>query len=196
MMATVQPSISDAPVDWDAGVLKALYELVFSVPDREVAGVLVGMPPAVSGTGLPFVRAAIPATQGFVPGQASLFVHQTWSQVHGTMARYYAGLEAVGWYVSRPGRGTGLTEADILNHRRWFARSDQILLVVDSLNHKAAVYAWSGAQLVRVTEGAVSRRYTRPPRPGFPIAGLGLLAVLGMTIGIIAFVIAQAMGGQ
>jgi len=195
MMATVQPSIAEAPVDWDAGVLKALYELVFSMPDREVAGVLVGVPPEGNATGLPFVRAAIPATHGFMPGQASLFVHQTWAHVHATMARYYAGLEAVGWYVSRPGQGTGLTEADILNHRRWFARPDHVLLVVDSLSHQAAVYAWSGGQLVRVTEGAVARRYTRPPRPGFPLAGVGLLAVLGVAIGIIAFVIAQALGG-
>lgn len=194
-MATVQPSIADAPVDWDDGVLKALYELVFSMPDREVAGVLVGVPPAGSGTGLPFVRAAIPATQGFVPGQSSLFVHQTWAYVHQTMARHYQGLEAVGWYVSRPRQGTGLTEADMLNHRRWFARPDQVLLVVDSAAHRAAVYAWADGQLVRVTEGAVARRYTRPPRPSFPFAGVGVLAMLGVAIGVIAFIIAQALGG-
>jgi len=194
-MVTAQPSIADAPVDWDAGVLKALYELVFSMPDREVAGVLVGVPPAGSETGLPVVRAAIPATQGFMPGQASLFVHQTWAQLHATIARHYPGLEAVGWYVSRPGQGTGLTDADILNHRRWFARPGQVLLVVDSVSHRAAVYAWSGGELVCVTEGPVARRYTRPPRPGLPLAGVGLLAVLGIAIGIIAYVIAQALGG-
>ncbi len=195
MMATVQPSIVDAPVDWDAGVLKALYELVFSTPDRELAGVLVGVPSAGSETGLPLIRAAIPATQGFMPGQASLFVHQTWAQVHATMARYYGGLEAVGWYVSRPGQGTGLTESDVLNHQRWFARRDQVLLVVDSLSHHAALYAWSNGRLVRVTEGAVARRYTRPPRPGLPVAGIGLLAVLGIAIGIVAFLVAQVLGG-
>jgi hypothetical protein len=195
MRATVQPAVADAPIDWDAGVLKALYGLVFSMPDREVAGVLVGVPPAGTETGLPFIRAAIPATQGYMPGQASLFLHQTWAQVHATMARHYAGLEAVGWYVSRAGQGTGLTEADVLNHRRWFARPDQVLLVVDSLTHHAAVYAWSGGQLVQLTEGAVARRYTRPPRSGFPLAGVGLLVVLGVALGIVAFVIAQALGG-
>src|SRR5438105_1623989 len=107
-MPTVQASLADAPVEWDAGLLKALYELVFSAPDRELAGVLVGVPSEESSSGMPFIRAAIPATQGFIPGQASLFVHQTWAQIHATMGRHYPGLETVGWYVSRPGQGIGL----------------------------------------------------------------------------------------
>jgi len=38
------------PAEWDSELLKALYELVFSSTDREVAGVLVGSP---SGGRLP-----------------------------------------------------------------------------------------------------------------------------------------------
>jgi hypothetical protein len=194
-MAAASLSTADPPVEWDDGLLKVLYGLVFSAPDREVAGVLVGVPPEGSRTGLPLVRAAIPATQGFIVGQAALFVHQTWAQVHATMARHYPGLETVGWYVSRPGQGTALTQADALNHRRWFSRPDQILFVVDSTAHRAAIYAWGSGRLVKVTEGPIARRYTRPPRPRFPVAGISLLAVLGVALGAIGFIVAQALGG-
>jgi proteasome lid subunit RPN8/RPN11 len=176
-------------------LLKALYELVFSVTDREVAGVLVGSTGESSESGLPVVRAAIPATEGFLPGQAALFTHQTWAHVHHTMARHYSGLEAVGWYLSRPGRGTTLTEADAANHVRWFGRGDRILLAVDSRSHRAAIYTLTGQRLVRVTEGPVARRYSRPPKPGVPAAGLALLSVVGVALGLMAFVIAQAIGG-
>ncbi len=195
----VDTSTSTAPVEtqaeWDSRVLATLYRLVFATPDRELAGVLVGSSPVGAGGGLPVIRAAIPATQAFLPGQAALFSHHTWAQVYDAMARHYGGLEAVGWYVSRPGQGTGLTEADVANHGRWFSRPDQILLVVDSRSHRAAIYVWSGRGLVRLTEGPVARRYTRPPRASFPYAGVSLLSVIGMAAGAIAFLVSQALGG-
>jgi hypothetical protein len=194
-MPSAPPSVADAPVEWDHGLLKVLYGLLFSAPDRELAGVLVGVPPEGSHAGLPLVRAAIPATQGFIPGRAALFVHQTWAQVHQAMARHYQGLETVGWYVSRPGQGTGLTEVDVLNHRRWFSRPDQVLFVADSISHRAAVYAWASGRLVQVTEGPVAPRYTQPPRLRFPVAWISLLTVPGFALGAIAFIVAQALGG-
>lgn len=196
-MVDTEPSTVavEPPAEWDSKVLAALYQLAFATPDREVAGVLVGSVREGPRGGLPVVQAAIPATQGFAPGQAALFSHQTWAQVYDAMARHYRGLEAVGWYVSRPGQGTGLTDADIANHGHWFSRRDQILLMVDSRSHRAAIYVWSGRGLVRLTEGPVARRYTRPARPGFPYAGVSLLSVVGMAAGAIAFLVSQVIGG-
>jgi hypothetical protein len=193
-MVASHPATLETPAEWDSELLRALYRLVFSAPDREVAGALVGSPPDGSAGDLPVVRAAIPATQGFAPGQASLFGHEIWAAIHDAMARHYEGLETVGWYVSRPGRGTEPTEADVANHRRWFARPEQVLLVVDSRSHRAAIYGWSAAGLVRYTEGPVARRYTRPAKPGFPLAALALLAVIGVVIGALAFLVVQAIG--
>jgi hypothetical protein len=186
-------SETDQPVRWESDLLRALYELVFSAPDREVAGMLVGIP----GTGnrFPMVRAAIPATEGYAPGQASVFAHQTLAQVHATMARHYQQLEVVGWYVSRPGAGVGLTEADTINHARWFARPDQILLVVDSQSHQVAIYVWRDQQLIQLTSGVIARRRDRPAPARFPAAALTLLIIIGIALGAIAFVIAQAFGG-
>src|SRR5450755_1427903 len=107
-MSFANPSIGEAASSWDSELLSALYTLMFSSPDREVAGVLVGQS-ADATRRMPLVRAAIPAAHGFATGQASAFAHQTWAQVHAEMARYYPDLESVGWYVSRPGHGVGLT---------------------------------------------------------------------------------------
>jgi hypothetical protein len=191
----MQPSsaVADSPADWDSEVLRALYQLVFAAPDRELAGVLVGS--SDSGSGLPVVRAAIPATQGFAPGDASMFAYVTWAHVHAAMARYYPGLDTVGWYISRPGNGTGLRPEDLANQRRWFDRSGQILLVVDSLSHRAALYGYHDGRLTALTEGPVARRYTHPPRPRYPVAGVGVLAVSGVAFGAFSFLIAQALGG-
>lgn len=194
-MQSSEAALAEPAPDWDSELLYALYQLVFSSPDREVAGVLVGSPADQSETGLPVVRAAIPATQSFVPGEASMFAYMTWAHVHEAMARYYAGLETVGWYVSRPGRGTGLTPQDVANHARWFGRPGQILLVVDSLSHRAALYGYGPGGLVPLTEGPVARRYTHPAKPRFPLAATGVLAVAGATCGALVFLIAQALGG-
>jgi hypothetical protein len=141
------------------------------------------------------VRGAVPATQGFAPGEAARFGHQTWAQVHATIARHYPGLETVGWYVSRPGHGTALSREDVVNHTRWFSRPDQMLLIVDSRTYQAAVYVWIAGQLTRVTEGPVARRYIRASRLRFPLAGVGLLLVLGVTIGAISFLVGHVIGG-
>jgi hypothetical protein len=111
------------------------------------------------------------------------------------MAKHYRDLHTVGWYVSRPGAGTELTEADALNHARWFARAGQILLVVDSRTHQAALYAWASDRLTLVTTGPIARRYSRAKRLTFPVAGVGLLIVLGVALGAVSFIFAQALGG-
>lgn len=194
-MSTTLPPTAPAAVEWNSGVLRALYELTFAEPDREVAGVLVGLASPQSPTGMPLVRAAIPVTQGFMPGQASLFIHETWVQVHKTMARHYPRLATVGWYVSRPGNGIGLTEADQLNHSRWFGHSGQVLLLVDSVAHRAAVYGWSANRLALLSDGTVARRDTGLHRRAIPVAAIVMLIIIGAALGAVAFTLAQALGG-
>jgi len=80
--------------------------------------------------------AAIPATEGFVPGQAAMFEHHVWARVTATMARHYSarGRRLV---CEQTRSGTKPTDADVLTHQRWFARPDQILMTVDSTAHEA-----------------------------------------------------------
>jgi proteasome lid subunit RPN8/RPN11 len=181
----------DTTPGWESGVLASLYRVAFATPDREVAGVLVGIPGSDGHP--PTVQAVVPAAEGIEVGQASRFTHQTWSVIHSTMARHYAGLEVVGWYLSRPGMGTELIEADIANHQRWFDSPKQVLLTLDSRAHRGALYQSLPQGLVRLHEGPVARRHTRPePPPGIGGA-VALLAVLGVALGALLFLVIQVL---
>jgi len=168
-----------------------LYEVAFSATDREMAGVLVGLPTV--GGGASSVQAVIPASHGHTPGQAAMFSHATWAYVHQTMARHYQGLEVVGWYVSRPGQGTTLLDADLVNHQRWFTRPDQVVLVFDSQTHRGSLYAWGAGGLAQIHEGPVTRRYARPERRRAPVGALCFLVALGAFLGAVSFLLIQTI---
>lgn len=178
-----------ASPDWDEGVLASLYQAAFATSDREVAGVLVGSPAAA---GAPQIRAVIPAAEGLQVGQAAQFTHQTWAHVHQAMADHYQGLEVVGWYLSRPGQGTGLTDADTANHHRWFGLPHQVLLMLDSRSLRGALYTPGPTGLVQVHEGPVARRYTNPAPSTGVAAAVALLVTIGVLLGAFVFAIAVA----
>lgn len=163
--------------EWEEGVLQALYEAAFSQPDAEIVGVLVGHP---SRTAMPpRIAAMIPASTARSPERAQLS-HEAWAYIHATMARYYTGLDILGWWVSRPGPNAGLDRPELDAAGESFARPDQFGFVFDSLHRQAALYGWQGARYVRIHEGPVPRRLTRPRkgntsplRPALTAFGVG-----------------------
>ena len=115
--------------EWDPGVLDALYEAAFSSPGSERIGVLVGAPSVTSAP--PRIAAMIPASTAEPPARAQLD-HAAWAYIHSTMARYYSGLDIVGWWVSRPGPDTELDPVDLDAARESFGRPTQFGFVFDS----------------------------------------------------------------
>jgi hypothetical protein len=169
---------SPAGPEWDEGVLEALYEAAFSEPGAEVVGVLVGRLSRTSTP--PRIAAMIPASTARFPERAQLN-HQAWAYIHATMARYYAGLDIVGWWVSRPGPDTELDRSELEAAGESFARPSQFGFVFDSHHRQAALYAWQDNRYVRVNEGPVPRRLTRttpgnarPLQPAVRAIGLGV----------------------
>lgn len=177
---------------WSGGVLESFYRVAFSRPDTEIAGLLVGR----SAHGAPaHIDAVIPLHEAGVLGAGAAFSHQGWSHAHELMARHYHGLEIVGWYVSRPGRGTALTPAEAADHHRWFPQPHQVALVLDSVSHRGALFAWHGGRLVERYEGPVERRYTRAPRPRAPWRGYTALTAAGAAAGAASYVLSvQVLG--
>ncbi len=163
--------------EWDAGVLEALYEAAFSQPGAEIVGVLVGQPSRTSVP--PRIAAMIPASAARFPQHAQLN-HEAWSYIHASMARYYAGLHIVGWWVSRPGPTAELDEMELAAAGESFARSSQFGFVFDSRHRMAALYGQSDGRYVRLHEGPVPRRLTRPHpsqgslRPALTAVGFGV----------------------
>ncbi|HST54700.1 MAG TPA: hypothetical protein VLJ42_02255 [Solirubrobacteraceae bacterium] len=168
---------------WEEGVLEALYEAAFSQPGAEIVGVLVG--PTLPAGVRPQIAAMIPASTTRFPHRAELG-HEAWAYIHSTMARYYSGLEIVGWWVSRPGTGTELDDAELVAAAELFAQPSQFGFVFDSRQRLAALYGWHTGRYVRLQEQPVPRRFTRPQQtggslsPAFAALGIGVaMGVLG-----------------
>lgn len=177
---------------WDEGVLQALYEAAFSQPGAEIVGVLVGHTSQTATP--PRIAAMIPASSARFPEHAQLD-HEAWSYIHATMARYYAGLEIVGWWVSRPGPDAALEHAELEAAGESFARPSQFGFVFDSQHRRAALYGLQEGRYVRVHEGPVPRRLTRPlTPPEHPLrAAIGAVG-LGAAMGLAGWLIAGKPG--
>lgn len=187
------PSLRDeVAADWSTGVLESFYRIAFSRPDAEVAGVLVGRP---SHGGAPRIEAVIPLSEAGMFGSSAAFSHEGWSYVHKTMARHYPGLEAVGWYVSRPGSGTELSMLEQQEHRRWFPQPYHVALVIDSTVFRGAVFGWQSGQLVELHEGPISMRHILPPHEGVPWGGYAVLVACGSVLGAGAYLLVSAAFG-
>jgi len=145
--------------EWDEGVLHSLYEAAFSQPGAEIVGVLVGAPSRTSMP--PRIAAMIPASTARFPERAQLN-HEAWAYIHSTMARYYAGLDIVGWWVSRPGPDASLELSELQAAGELFARPNQFGFVFDSRHRQAALYGWQDGRYVCIHQGPVPRRLTRP----------------------------------
>jgi hypothetical protein len=175
---TVGAGTSPPVPQWDEGVLQALYDAAFSKPGFEIVGVLVGYP---SPTSMPQrISAMIPASTARAPEHAQLN-HQAWAYIHSVMARYYAGLDIVGWWVSRPGPDTELGHAELEAAAESFARPNHFGFVFDSRHRRAALYGWHEGRYACIHEQLVPRRLTRAParvasplRPALAAFGLGL----------------------
>ncbi|MDX8152097.1 hypothetical protein SK069_10870 [Patulibacter brassicae] len=177
--------------DWGREMLRQLSAVALAAPDREVAGVLVGDRDADGA--ISSIGGMVEAAEGTQLGQAAMFGHDIWAAVRRKAQRRFAGLEVVGWYLSRPGYGTALLPADEHNHRTWFASGQQLLLLIDSRTLRGAMYLSDGQRLVCVHEGPIERRYLRPTRPGVPALAVGLLLILGAAIGTTASFLLAAL---
>jgi hypothetical protein len=177
---------------WDEGVLQALYDAAFSQPGAEVVGVLVGQTSRTSVP--PRIAAMIPASTARSPEPAQLD-HEAWSYIHATMARYYAGFEIVGWWMSRPGPGTALGQAELDAAGQSFAHPDQFGFVFDSQHRRAALYGWRDGGYVRLQEGVLPRRLTRPvPKQAGPLRAVFTAVGMGATIGLAGWLAAGKPG--
>jgi hypothetical protein len=178
--------------EWDVGVLGALYEAAFSKPGAEIIGVLVGVP---TQTNVPArISAMIPASSAQGPDHAQLD-HNAWAYIHSTMARYYTGLDILGWWVSRPGPDTHLDVLELQAAGEWFARPTQFGFVFDSAHRHAALYGWHDGTYTMIQEGPVPRRLTRPitSAGGAPQAAIATFA-LGVIAGVVGWLVAGQPG--
>lgn len=176
------------------GVREWIYDHVFSSLNAEVGGILVGH---VREDGSPLVTSIIPALEAEGGRSRVTFTHEAWSVIHATLDRDYPGEGILGWYHSHPGFGIFLSEHDLFIHRNFFARPEQIAIVVDPHAGSEGLFVWREGEVVKAGEESTMRPGERPeeveralagPAPTGPSRGVfALYWLLGMLAGILVW---------
>lgn len=133
----------------------AVIEHVFSSPDHEVGGVLVGrIVPADRET---VVVGAIAALEATSERASVTFTHDAWSTVHATLEREFPGQGIVGWYHSHPGFGIFLSDHDTFIQANFFSNEGQIAHVVDPQAGTEGLFGWREGDVRLIAERPTKR---------------------------------------
>jgi proteasome lid subunit RPN8/RPN11 len=173
------------------GVREQICNHVFSSLEAEVGGVLVGR---ARPDGSPRITGSIPALEAEGARSRVTFTHDAWSRIHEILDRDFPGQSILGWYHSHPGFGIFLSEHDLFIHRNFFARSEQIAVVVDPHSGREGVFVWQGGEIVKLAEDETLRPGERPAAvdtmaaPKRSLPAMGVYWLLGMLIGLLTWV--------
>lgn len=135
-------------------VQAAIYEHVFSHPDAEVGGVLVG---SRMGDGHSLVSGSVRANTARGDLTTLTFTHEAWEEIHATIEREHNGREIVGWYHSHPGHGIFLSGHDKFIHQNFFGDPACLALVIDPLDGREGLFGWRTGEIVHFWERETSR---------------------------------------
>jgi proteasome lid subunit RPN8/RPN11 len=155
MTTQVHPlTIDDIP----AQTREAIYDHVFSSPEIEVGGVLVG---AVDADGRARVHGMIAALEAEGARASVTFTHDAWERILAIQERDFPDSPViVGWYHSHPGFGIFLSEHDTFIHRNFFREPYQVAYVVDPSDGSEGLFGWRGAKIEEIDKGRASSRAT------------------------------------
>ncbi len=178
----------------DPAVRTEIYEHVFSSPDAEVAGVLVG-PPRDDGPVV--IEGRIEARDADNQVASVTFTHESWASIYEQLEREFTGLGIVGWYHSHPGFGIFLSDHDLFIHQNFFPGERQVAYVVDPLSAREGFFGWEDGEIEKLFEQPTARD---PTTRGGPPTGDGPGAVTGSRgartlVGVAALILVGAILG-
>ena len=153
------------------GVRERIYAHVFSSLEAEVGGVLIGH---LRDDGSPLVTDVIPALEAEGARARVTFTHEAWSTIHASLDRDHPDEEILGWYHSHPGFGIFLSDHDLFIHHNFFARPEQIAIVVDPHAGSEGLFVWRAGEVVKAGEEATGRQGERPEQIERALGGADL----------------------
>ncbi len=109
--------------------------------DAEVCGVLVGNLREDDEGAWVDVEAVIRGAAVRGGTRHVTFTQETWTAIHETLERDFAGRRIVGWYHTHPGFGVEFSDMDLFIQRNFFPLPTQLALVTDPLGGAVAVCA-------------------------------------------------------
>ncbi len=128
-------------------VQQQIDEFTASDTDRELGGVLLGIPEE-SDEGVHLsITAMLKAKKTAADKTALTFTHETWDQIHHEKDILYPELKIVGWFHSHPGHGVFLSNYDLFIQQIFFNLPWQVTYVVDPVNKEDGFFAWEGDEI-------------------------------------------------
>lgn len=128
---------------------------VFSSPEREVGGILVGR----LTDGEAVIEEVLPALAATSGSANVTFTHDVWETVHAALDRDFPEQRIVGWYHSHPRFGVFMSEYDVFAHKSFFSAPALVAVVVDPHAGEAGWFALRDD----LVEQVGSRRTDREP---------------------------------
>lgn len=124
----------------------SVYEHVYSSPDREVGGVLVG---ELINNNTLAITGVIPALDAVGGAAEVTFTHESWESIHRELDDRYPGKQIIGWYHSHPSFGIFLSDQDMFIHENFFSEWWQIAVVVDPIRNEEGFFFWRGGKVAQ-----------------------------------------------
>lgn len=128
-------------------VQQQIDEFAASDTDRELGGVLLGIPEERNEGVHLAITAMLKAKKTAVDKTTLTFTHETWNQIHHEIDILYPELKIVGWFHSHPGRGVSLSNYDLFIQQKFFNLPWQVTYVVDPVNKENGFFAWEGDEI-------------------------------------------------
>jgi len=139
---------------WRHGVRDAIYDHVFSSPDAEVGGFLLG---SVGDDAKLRIAESRPAVAARMTATSVTFTQDDWADVLAHLERSEQEWRIVGWYHSHPGYGIFLSGFDLFIHQNFFAHAGQVAHVVDPIGGRDGLFGWRDGQVVKFAEHVTER---------------------------------------
>ncbi len=130
----------------DEPALRAAQAHALSSPRREVAGVLIGLPPEKQPDGryVVHIMDTIIAKYTVMQGASVTYTPESWRYMNDKLHERYPDETAVmvGWYHTHPGFGIFLSGMDQFIHQNFFTQVWHVALVLDPHAKTSGFFCW------------------------------------------------------
>lgn len=114
--------------------------------DKNSAAFLIGYHTKELGEDILVISGAVEPLMGQAPQNGEVFSNEDRVYCQEVIAKYFEGLEIVGWARIQPGYGTYLSASDVSNHYLGFASPWDVLFLCDSEAREDSFFAWNQKQ--------------------------------------------------
>jgi hypothetical protein len=112
-----------------------------------LGGVLIGVPFETEGRLAVSVDGVIPARRGESRQTSFTFTHAAWTAILQEKEELFPDKPMVGWFLTQPGLGVFMSDANLALHSNFFKMPYQVFLCIDPVRDQLGFFAWNDVQM-------------------------------------------------